>query len=210
MKEKEYLTMEDVQTCPLCKANQLPRDKQPVAGTHCYTIKYECGAEVVGCFGHEDSYTIELKCGEKKVDLIDTLIACRDVEERHFQDQMNKNNTPEQKLNVECLKWLCSLSTNYSWNEKGQSVNNPHAWDIGWEEFLEVKDEVYFAGFIQEAIEGYLKEHGGTFAISYNIPDIELDIVTVFDRFDIKDVVGRESEAKWNLMKKIFDKENDL
>jgi hypothetical protein len=207
MKEQEWLKDLEVVTCPLCKAKQLPNENQPQSGTHAYTIVYECGAEVVCACGYEDSCKVELKCGEKKIDLIDTLIACRNVAERYFQDQMNRTETKEQKLNFECLKWSMKYSTNYTWNQNDRSIDTPHDFDIEWDEFIEYKDNVYFTNFIQEAIEGYLKENTGTYELTYYIPDIELTINTIHDRFDVKDVIGRESEAKWNLMKKVYEKE---
>lgn len=79
--EEEFLKTSQVKTCPLCKRKQLPEEQQPVAGTHCYTIKYECGAEVVCAIGYDDSATIDLKCGETKVDLIGVLIARKKARE---------------------------------------------------------------------------------------------------------------------------------
>jgi hypothetical protein len=113
--KQEFITTDKVETCPICKAKQLPEDQQPQSGLHAYTIKYECGAQVVCAFGY-DSATVDLKCGEVKEDLIDTLIACRNVEEKYFQDQMQGIYSIEGKVNRSCLIWLCSLTNSkYKW-----------------------------------------------------------------------------------------------
>ena len=33
--------------CPHCKAKKLPEDQQPYPSLHAFSIKYECGAQIV-------------------------------------------------------------------------------------------------------------------------------------------------------------------
>lgn len=57
-------------TCPECGATALPEDKQPVSGTHCFTMIYECKSRYDYVIDCEDDEELEVgicanKCGEK-------------------------------------------------------------------------------------------------------------------------------------------------
>jgi hypothetical protein len=52
--------------CPHCKAKKATI--QPPAGTHCYTIYYECGYRAIHVSDEKDSVDIESKCPHQTYD----------------------------------------------------------------------------------------------------------------------------------------------
>lgn len=52
--------------CPKCQSKLLPQDEQPPWGTHAFSLKYKCGAQVVYVIGGdywewEDECTVEVE-----------------------------------------------------------------------------------------------------------------------------------------------------
>lgn len=65
--EDGMLGTKNTVTCPICKAKE--SKDQPQAGTHCYTIKYECGTEIgiaIWQGGHDPEYHFSKRCDEPK------------------------------------------------------------------------------------------------------------------------------------------------
>lgn len=52
--------------CPQCNKPPLADDKQPYPGTHAFSIKYECGAQIVYVIG-ADYWEYEKQCPDMKV-----------------------------------------------------------------------------------------------------------------------------------------------
>lgn len=44
---------EIIECCPICGADKLPTDEWPQSGTHCFTVPYTCGTELVYAYGHD-------------------------------------------------------------------------------------------------------------------------------------------------------------
>lgn len=55
-----------VHNCPKCGALPIPQDEWPQSGTHCFTVPYTCGTELMYAYGHEGA-DYEVSCdGEYK------------------------------------------------------------------------------------------------------------------------------------------------
>jgi len=52
--------------CPGCNSKPLPDDDQPYPGTHAFSIKYGCGAQIVFVIGG-DYWEWEKNCPEMKI-----------------------------------------------------------------------------------------------------------------------------------------------
>ena len=61
--------------CPICDTGiMLPDEEQPQAGTHAYTVVYDCGTEVDYTYGDIDYEEVSHKCTDgKKISMDDRL-----------------------------------------------------------------------------------------------------------------------------------------
>lgn len=94
-------SQEQIETCPACNAKEC--EKQPQAGTHCYSTVYECGARITFAIGHHDDYfTWDEKCFESSMKkIIDRLPLPMDNPMNDECDlYSNVHNIPENVQNV--------------------------------------------------------------------------------------------------------------